>query len=107
VPGDPVPGDLSGAGPVIRRRVLVHGRVQGVFFRDSCQREAQRLGVRGWVRNRSDGQQVEACFEGPSAAVAAMVRWCRTGPPRARVDDVVVHDEPVAGDARFRILGDS
>ncbi len=87
---------------VVRRRVLVSGRVQGVFFRDSCRRKAEELAVSGWVRNRSDGT-VEAVFEGDPGAVAAMVGWCRAGPPRARVDSVEVSDEEPLGETGFRV----
>ena len=72
---------------VERRRVTVHGNVQGVFFRDSTQEEAERRGVSGWVTNRSDGS-VEAVFEGDADAVAAMVAFCREGPSRADVTSV-------------------
>ena len=84
------------------RRVIVAGDVQGVFFRDTCQRRARAEGVDGWVRNRSDGR-VEACFEGPRAPVERMVDWCRQGPPRAEVGDVEVHDEAPAGLQGFRV----
>ena len=87
---------------LVRRRVVVTGRVQGVWFRESCRREAESLGVAGWVRNRADGA-VEAVFEGESAAVLAMVAWCRTGPPRAHVDDVEVVDESPAATVGFRV----
>lgn len=78
---------------VVRRRVVVTGRVQGVFFRDSARREAARLGVTGWVRNRDDGS-VEAVYEGAVDAVEAMVAWSRVGPPSATVTAVTVTDEP-------------
>jgi acylphosphatase len=78
----------------IRRRVVVHGRVQGVFFRDTCRREARRLGVTGYVRNLDDGT-VEAVFEGGPDAVSAMLDWSHTGPDQARVSRVaVVAEEP-------------
>ncbi len=76
----------------VRRRVVVSGKVQGVFFRDATRREAERLGVSGWVRNRDDGT-VEAVFEGAVEAVEELVAWCRIGPPHARVDDVQAIDE--------------
>ena len=72
---------------VVRRRVLVSGRVQGVWFREMCRQEAEAAGVSGWVRNRND-RRVEAVFEGADAAVLAMVTWCRIGPPRAVVTGV-------------------
>jgi acylphosphatase len=79
---------------VIRRRVVVRGRVQGVFFRDSTRREAEAAGVAGWARNRSDGA-VEAVFEGDEAAVERMVEFVRGGPGHADVDDVeVVEEDP-------------
>jgi acylphosphatase len=77
---------------VVRRRVVVHGHVQGVFFRDTTRREAARRGVAGWVTNRADGA-VEAVFEGPPEAVAAMVEFCESGPRGADVDRVEVVDE--------------
>jgi acylphosphatase len=77
---------------VIRRRVVVHGHVQGVFFRDSVRRLAQQRGVTGWVANRADGA-VEAVFEGEPDAVERLVELCRAGPRGARVDSVDVVDE--------------
>ena len=85
-----------------RRRVIVRGRVQGVFFRDSTRTEAQRAGVDGWVRNRSDGS-VEAVFEGAPAGVDALVGFCRRGPEWARVDEVEVVEEPCEGLRGFRV----
>jgi acylphosphatase len=81
----------------------VSGRVQGVWFRDACSREAAAHDVRGFVRNLPDGR-VEAVFEGSPAAVDALVEWCRTGPPRARVEAVDVRDEPPVGETGFRIV---
>jgi acylphosphatase len=86
----------------VRRRVVVSGRVQGVWFRESCRREAEAAGVGGWVRNRSDGR-VEAAFEGEPTAVLAMVTWCRLGPPRAEVTGVDVTDEELMGEVGFRV----
>jgi acylphosphatase len=79
-----------------RRRVVVHGDVQGVFFRDSTREEAERRGVDGWVTNRSDGA-VEAVFEGDPEAVAAMVDFCREGPSRASVERVEEETEEAEG----------
>ena len=71
------------------RRLVIHGLVQGVGFRYSLQREALRLGLVGWVRNRRDGT-VEAIACGSESAVQAMVSWAHRGPPAARVESVVV-----------------
>jgi acylphosphatase len=85
-----------------RVHVVVSGRVQGVFFRASCAEEARARGLAGWVRNRPDGR-VEAAFEGADAQVDAIVAWCRTGPPHARVDDVEVVPEAPTGESDFRV----
>jgi acylphosphatase len=79
----------------VRRHVVVHGEVQGVFFRDSTRKEAESRGVSGWVKNCDDGS-VEAVFEGPADAVEAVLEWCRSGPARADVEDihVSVEEEP-------------
>jgi acylphosphatase len=87
---------------MIRRRVRVTGRVQGVFFRDSCRREAERRQVAGWVTNADDGS-VAAAFEGEAEAVEAMVAWCHAGPSSASVDRVEVSDEEPTGESGFRI----
>jgi acylphosphatase len=87
---------------MIRRRVVVHGFVQGVFFRDTVRRAAVAAGVAGWVRNTRDGT-VEAVFEGEPDAVERLVRLCRTGPSGARVDAVDVYDEPAEGLSGFVI----
>lgn len=80
----------------VRARVVVHGRVQGVWFRESCRRQAQAVGVHGWVRNRMDAT-VEAEFEGSERAVAQSVSWCRQGPPAAEVSGVDVEMIEVDG----------
>ena len=77
---------------MIRRRVVVQGRVQGVAFRYSVQRMAQQRGVAGWVANRADGT-VEAVFEGEPQAVERLVEFCREGPRGAQVESVDVTDE--------------
>lgn len=90
--------------------LMLRGRVQGVGYRAWCAREAEALGLRGWVRNRRDGS-VEAVLAGPAVAVDAMVDACRSGPPGARVDDVLAHDASEAalaasgGGAGFHVLG--
>lgn len=71
--------------------LTIRGRVQGVGYRAWCAREAQALGLSGWVRNRASGA-VEALFAGPEPAVSAMADACRTGPSGARVDDLLAHE---------------
>jgi acylphosphatase len=78
------------AGEVLQVRTIrlcIRGRVQGVGFRDALGREADRLGVTGWVRNRADGE-VEAVVQGDAAALEALLAWARRGPPAARVERV-------------------
>ncbi len=82
-----------------RVRLRIRGRVQGVSFRWYASEEAERLRVRGWVRNRVDGV-VEALAEGPSDAVSAFVAWCRHGPPAARVESVECLE--LSGALRYR-----
>lgn len=86
----------------VRRRVVVRGNVQGVFFRDSCRSEASSRGVAGWVTNRSDGA-VEAVFEGEPDAVAAMVGWSSRGPRGADVESVDESAEEPEGLSGFQI----
>lgn len=71
----------------VRAELKIHGRVQGVFFRQSTQAAATRLGLTGWVRNLPDGS-VEALAEGPADAVRELLAWCRQGPPAAEVSSV-------------------
>jgi acylphosphatase len=87
---------------VIRYRVLISGQVQGVFFRDTCQRVAREHGVSGWVRNLPDGQ-VEAVFEGRAEDVDCLMKWARRGPARAVVADVAVQAEQPEGLSAFLI----
>jgi acylphosphatase len=82
--------------------VRVSGRVQGVFFRDSTRREAERRGVAGWVRNCGDGT-VEAVFEGTPDAVASLVDFCRAGPGHSDVREVDVEPEEAEGLHRFEV----
>ena len=89
---------------VVRRCVVVSGRVQGVFFRDSLRREAAAAGVGGWVRNLDSGD-VEACFEGEPDAVERLIAWSRQGPSRAVVTGVTVRDEEPVGERAFRVQG--
>ena len=86
----------------MRARVVVHGVVQGVWFRESCRRVADEQGVAGWVRNRSDGT-VEAVFEGDAQSVSVVVSWCRIGPPRAEVTSIDVIEEPPEGLVGFSV----
>jgi acylphosphatase len=87
---------------VIRYRLLISGRVQGVFFRASCRRMAQQHGVNGWVRNLPDGS-VEAVFEGPADEVGRLVEWSGHGPRSALVEDVRVQAEALEGISGFQI----
>ena len=87
---------------MIRRRVIVHGRVQGVFFRDTTRRMAQSRGVAGWARNTPEGT-VEAVFEGEAEAVEAMIRFANEGPRGAIVERVEVIEEEPEGVAGFDV----
>ena len=75
----------------VAKRIVVSGRVQGVFFRDSCRREAERLGISGSASNLDDGR-VEVIAEGEEDAVQALIEWCREGPPHAHVTGIEVED---------------
>jgi acylphosphatase len=87
---------------VVRYRLQISGRVQGVFFRDTCRRMAERHGVSGWVRNLPDGT-VEAVFEGAAEDVRHLVDWSHQGPSAAVVRDVRVQAEPPEGISGFQI----
>ena len=89
---------------MIRQRVIVHGRVQAVGFRYYARVEAQRLGVSGWIRNRSDGA-VEAEIEGDAPSVDAMLAWLDEGPPGADVTSISTADLAPTGERGFRITG--
>ena len=105
VPSDSArtPGAADGTDDTrVRVHVFVEGRVQGVWFRDSAGREAVRLGVRGWVRNLSDGR-VEAIYEGPRDAVEEMIAWTNHGPDRARVTRLQIEDEAPRGETGFSV----
>jgi len=86
---------------VVRRRVLVEGRVQGVWYRASAEREAVRLGLAGVARNLHDGR-VEMIVEGAPASVDAFVAWARIGPPRAHVTGIEIEGLPPTGQHGFR-----
>ena len=88
--------------PVVRRRVVVRGRVQGVGFRASCARRAIGAGVSGYVRNCADGS-VEAVFEGHVPTVDALVAWCREGPAWAQVTGLELSDEEPSGGRSFDV----
>ena len=81
---------------------MIRGHVQGVFFRDSVRRLAERAGVTGWVANRPDGT-VEAVFEGEPDEVERLIDFCRRGPRGARVDDVAVSEEKPEGRGGFEV----
>jgi acylphosphatase len=82
--------------------VIVHGRVQGVWFRESARRRADELGVAGWVRNAPDGT-VEAELEGDGEDVAVLVSWFGHGPPNARVDRIEIEERTPAGEHGFSV----
>ena len=86
---------------VIRRRLVAHGRVQGVFFRDSTRQRAESAGVAGWARNRSDGA-VEVVLEGPPQAVEQVEAYVTRGPGDASIESVETHDESPEGLSGFR-----
>jgi acylphosphatase len=86
----------------IRRRIVVSGRVQGVFFRDTARERARAHGVAGWAHNRDDGT-LEAVFEGDPDAVERLLRFCETGPPRASVTSVDVSEEAPEGLTGFDV----
>jgi acylphosphatase len=86
----------------VRKRVRAHGRVQGVFFRDSLRRAARREGVAGWAANRPDGS-VEAVLEGDAGAVERLVEECRRGPGHAEVERLDVADEEPEGLDGFQV----
>jgi acylphosphatase len=86
----------------VRYRVTVAGRVQGVWFRQSCRRQAVELGVHGWVRNDGDGT-VQAALEGEAGAVDQLVAWMRIGPPHARVAKLDVRPETPLGEQGFEV----
>jgi acylphosphatase len=86
----------------VRRRVVAHGRVQGVFFRDTARERARAHGVSGWVRNREDGA-VEAVLEGPREAVERVTRFLETGPPWASVEHLEVEEETPEGLSGFEV----
>jgi acylphosphatase len=86
----------------VRKRVVVHGRVQGVWFRASAREHALARGVAGWIRNRPDGA-VEAVLEGEPDAVQQVVRFLQTGPPGARVERIEVSDEQPEGLTGFHV----
>ncbi len=88
---------------IVRRRVVAHGRVQGVWFRETARRRAESLGVRGWVRNNPDGT-VEAELEGDAEDVAVLVAWFEHGPPDARVERLVVEELRPTGAAGFQVV---
>jgi acylphosphatase len=85
----------------VRKKVVVKGALQGVTYLKQTQRIAHDLGVRGWVRNASNGD-VEACFEGDESAVHAMLAWCFIGPEHSRVEQVVIRHSRYKG--RFKEL---
>jgi acylphosphatase len=88
---------MNTAAGVIRMRIVVSGRVQGVGFRYATVEQGRRLALKGWARNRRDGS-VEIVAEGPAGAVERLARWCETGPPAARVGAVARELLPAGGE---------
>lgn len=86
----------------VRRRLLVSGLVQGVFYRDTCRRVARDAGVAGTARNLRDGR-VEVVLEGDPDAVERVAAWCARGPDGARVEGVETHDEEPRGERGFTV----
>lgn len=87
----------------VRCRVIVSGRVQGVYYRHTCRAVARELGVNGWVCNRRDGT-VEIVAEGSRDAVGELIAWCREGPPLADITSLEIIDETPAGERGFRVV---
>lgn len=102
MPRTPMGFNRAMADDRIRRRVIAHGRVQGVFFRDSVRQRAESHDVAGWACNRSDGA-VEAVFEGRPDDVERLVEFAKTGPRQAEVDTVDVREEEPEGLTGFEI----
>jgi acylphosphatase len=95
---------MAGQERMIRTRIVISGRVQGVYFRASARDTARAYGVFGWVRNRADGD-VEALVEGEEAAVQAFILWCNNGPPGAYVTNVQLIPEAYTGEfIGFRVI---
>ncbi|MEA2507254.1 MAG: acylphosphatase [Actinomycetota bacterium] len=88
---------------MIRRRLVVSGEVQGVFYRDTCRSIAESAGVAGSASNLPDGH-VEVVLEGPEDAVEKVVAWCRRGTPQSTVQGVDIEEEEPLGDTSFRVL---
>jgi acylphosphatase len=85
------------------RRLRIHGLIQGVGYRESMRREAEKLEVSGWVRNRRDGS-VEALVCGPDYAIAAIIAWARTGPRFSRVERVLVENDEGITSVGFTVI---
>ena len=88
---------------MIRRRLLVSGRVQGVFYRDTCRSTAESAGVGGSARNLPDGR-VEVILEGEESAVDKVIAWCRRGTPQSRVERIDISEEDPLGETGFRTI---
>lgn len=87
-----------------RAKIVVHGKVQGVFFRDYTKAEALKLGLSGWVKNLKDGKSVETVVEGEGDKIKEMISWLKSGSPSAEVTDIEIREERPSGDtAPFNI----
>jgi acylphosphatase len=95
--------DQQGGATVVRRRLLIDGRVQGVGYRAAVDRQANRVGVGGQARNLDDGR-VEVVLEGSLADVESLVRWCWSGPRMSMVTNITITEEAPTGAKQFRIV---
>ncbi|MEO9020654.1 MAG: acylphosphatase [Ginsengibacter sp.] len=83
--------------------LLISGKVQGVFFRETSRRMAEKLNIKGWIKNTEDGK-VEVLITGQEKKIEEFVKWCRKGPEKARVDDVNVSDQPTFDFEKFEVM---
>lgn len=89
---------------MLTKKIIIKGKVQGVFFRQSTAQKAQALSLTGTVENLPDGDTVSVVATGPEAALAELISWCQQGPPRAEVKNVEISDQPLQEFKKFSIL---
>jgi len=90
---------------MLTKHLLIKGKVQGVFYRASAKEVAQELKLKGWIKNTDEGH-VEAVITGPADALQQFIGWCRKGPSKARVDDVIVSEYEDQEFDHFQIIRD-